>query len=155
MRARSVGLNSIEGLLPLRGRWLRYFRDSVFLFVAAWWLLRGCYDWDSLVTLLSADPQYIESGYTTYWGFGCGGGMSLGGVTGKTLQFGPWQLTWLAPNYVPSWQEEVVRRSLQILFLGLAIGLVARWLRSPGKELSSSRRHRSVRVKARSANRYR
>lgn len=122
------GLYRWENLLPLRGRWLRYFQRTTAVVLLIWWGLDGSRQWSSLLTLLSADRHYVDSEFASDWRFYCGGGMSLGGFTATTLHLGPWVLSWLAPNFTQSPLEQLVRGVLRVVTLGTATGLLIRWL---------------------------
>jgi hypothetical protein len=113
-------------MLPLRGKWLRYFIGGSVCFLAALWILDGGHQWDNLLSLLSADPQSFYSAFGRDWGIGCGIGASTHRRTLMKLQLGPWLLSWVVTNGVRSWQEQVVAKAIPLLFLGVVIGLLRR-----------------------------
>lgn len=131
-----------EEFLPLRGRWLRYFVTGGWILVlAVWWCIGGHDGWARFSTVFSADPRYIDCKLTFWWGFFCGGGMSLAGHTAMRLQLGPcevtwlardfahsqlepWELTWLAPDFAHSQLELAVRVGLNLASAVVAIGLL-------------------------------
>jgi len=127
MRAERLSpLAQIEELLPLKGKWLRYFLAIGWLLLLVTWWFVGEHDlWGSFSTLFSADPRSIRSGSTWTWGLSCGAGMSLGGHTAMRLHLGLWELTWLAHDFVQSRQEQAVRVGLNLVTVVVSVcGLV-------------------------------